>query len=132
MAAATETTLSPPKRIENNGSSGMKSRIFIIILLVLSLGIYVGTAGWPPLLDSSDAGHAEAAREMLQTHDWVILHINGIRYLEKPPLQYWLVAATYAVFGVTAFTTRFSLALAIAGLVLMVYFFARRWFGERA
>jgi len=110
----------------------MNRRISILILLALSLGIYVGTSGWPPLLDSSDAGHAEAAREMLQSHNWVILHIDGIRYLEKPPMQFWMVAASYAAFGVTAFATRFPLALAVAGLVLMVYFFSRRWFGERA
>ncbi|MGC1105850.1 MAG: glycosyltransferase family 39 protein [Candidatus Acidiferrales bacterium] len=110
----------------------MSRRISILILLALSAGIYVGMSGWPPLLDSSDAGHAEAAREMLQSHNWVILHIDGVRYLEKPPLQYWLVAASYAAFGATAFATRFPLALAVVGLVLMVYFFARRWFGERA
>jgi 4-amino-4-deoxy-L-arabinose transferase-like glycosyltransferase len=110
----------------------MNRRISILILLALSLVIYVGTSGWPPLLDSSDAGHAEAAREMLESHNWVILHIDGIRYLEKPPLQFWLVAASYAVFGATAFATRFPLALAVVGLVLMVYFFTRRWFGERA
>ena len=110
----------------------MTRRVSIFVLLALSIGIYVGTSAWPPLLDSSDAGHAEAAREMLQSHNWVILHIDGIRYLEKPPLHYWLVAASYAVFGVSAFATRFPLALAVVGLVLMVYFFGRRWFGERA
>ena len=110
----------------------MTRRTSILILLALSIGIYVGTSGWPPLLDSSDAGHAVAAREMLQSHNWVILHIDGIRYLEKPPLHYWLVAASYAVFGVSAFATRFPLAIAVVGLVLMVYFFGRRWFGERA
>ncbi|MHB8485075.1 MAG: ArnT family glycosyltransferase [Candidatus Acidiferrales bacterium] len=110
----------------------MNRRLSIIVLLTLALGIYVGTCGWPPLLDSSDAGHAEAAREMLQTHNWIILHIDGIRYLEKPPLQYWLVAASYAVFGPNAFATRLPLALAVVGLVLMVYFFGRRWFGDRA
>ena len=129
---ARESVLSLPKQIDNNRLSGMKRWTSILILLALSLGIYVGTSGWPPLLDSSDAGHAEAAREMLQSHNWVILHIDGIRYLEKPPLQYWLVAASYAVFGATAFATRFPLALAVAGLVLMVYVFGRRWFGERA
>lgn len=110
----------------------MSRRTSILILLALSISIYVGTSGWPPLLDSSDAGHAVAAREMLQNHNWVILHIDGIRYLEKPPLHYWLVAMSYAVFGVSAFATRFPLAMAVVGLVLMVYFFGRRWFGERA
>lgn len=69
---------------------------------------------------------------MLHYHHWIILHIDGIRYLEKPPLQFWLVAASYAAFGATAFATRFPLALAVVGLVLMVYSFGRRWFGERA
>ncbi|HVA71859.1 MAG TPA: glycosyltransferase family 39 protein [Candidatus Limnocylindrales bacterium] len=110
----------------------MSRRISILILLALSIGIYAGTSAWPPLLDSSDAGHAEAAREMLESHNWVILHINGIRYLEKPPLPYWLVAASYAVLGVSAFATRFPLAIFVVALVLMVYFFGRRWFGERA
>lgn len=132
MAATADTAVSLPSRIANGRPSGMKNRIYVSILLVLSLGVYVGTAGWPALLDSSDAGHAEAAREMLQTHDWIILHIDGIRYLEKPPLQYWLVAGSYALLGVSAFAERFPLALAVAGLVLMVYFFGRRWFGERA
>jgi 4-amino-4-deoxy-L-arabinose transferase-like glycosyltransferase len=110
----------------------MSRRTSILILLALSLGIYVGTSGWPPLLDSSDAGHAVAAREMLQTHNWVILHIDGIRYLEKPPLQFWLVAASYALIGIDTFATRLPLALAVVGLVMMVYVFGRRWFGERA
>lgn len=70
MAATVEKALSRSEQFENNRPSGMKNRLFILILLALSLGVYAGTAGWPPLLDSSDAGHAEAAREMLRTHDW--------------------------------------------------------------
>lgn len=110
----------------------MKQRFYILLLLALSAGIYVGTASWPALLDSTDAAHAEAAREILQTSNWTILQINGIRYLEKPPLHYWLVALSYKAFGVSTFATRLPLALAVVGLVLMVYVFGRRWFGERA
>lgn len=110
----------------------MSRKLSIFVLLTLSVGIYVGTAGWPALLDSSDSGHAVAAREMAQTGDWSVLHINGIRYLEKPPLHYWLVAASYKLFGVSAFSTRLPLALAVVGLVMMVYAFGRYWFGERA
>ena len=46
----------------------------------------------PPLLDDADSVHAEVAREMVARHDWVTLYANGIRYLEKAPLPYWLVA----------------------------------------
>lgn len=107
-------------------------RVALLVLLALSLGIYVGNAAQPALLDDADAGHAEAAREMLATADWTILHINGVRWMEKPPLHYWLVAASYALLGESAFTTRLPLALSVAGLVWMVYVFGRRYFGERA
>jgi 4-amino-4-deoxy-L-arabinose transferase-like glycosyltransferase len=110
----------------------MNRRVSILILLALSLSIYVGTAGWPALLDDADSAHAVAAREMLQTGDWAVLHINGIRYLEKPPLHYWLVAGSYALLGESAFSTRLPLALAVVGLVLMVYAFGRHFFGDRA
>ena len=104
----------------------------LLLLLALALGIYVGNAAQPALLDDADAGHAEAAREMLGTGDWTILHINGVRWMEKPPLHYWLVATSYALFGESAFTTRLPLALCVAGLVVLVYLFGRRYFGERA
>ena len=103
----------------------------LLILLGLTLTIYVGCAGWPAVLDDADGGHAIAAREMLETGDWSVLHINGIRWLEKPPLHYWLVAASYKLFGQNAFTTRLPLALSVAGLVVMVYLFGRRFFGDR-
>ena len=53
----------------------------VILLIVLSAAIYLGNAGFPALLDDADASHAMVSREMLQRHDWVILYMNGIRYL---------------------------------------------------
>jgi 4-amino-4-deoxy-L-arabinose transferase-like glycosyltransferase len=103
----------------------------LLILVGLSLVIYLGCAGYPAVLDDADGGHAIAAREMLETGDWSVLHINGVRWLEKSPLHYWLVAASYGLLGQSAFTTRLPLALAVAGLVVMVYLFGRRFFGDR-
>src|SRR6516164_4777140 len=95
-------------------------------LVVLAFGalIYLGNAGFPGLLDDADASHAVVAREILQRHDWVILHMNGIRYLMKAPLHYWAVAASYAVFGWNEFATRLPVALAMIGLALLVSEFA--------
>jgi 4-amino-4-deoxy-L-arabinose transferase-like glycosyltransferase len=109
----------------------MSRRLSILLLLALSLGIFLGTAARPPLLDDADSAHAIASREMLQTGNWVVLHIDGVRYMEKPPLHYWLVAASYAVFGPTTFATRLPLALAVVGLALMLYLLGREFFGER-
>jgi len=112
--------------------SGARQWFCTLLLLSLALGIYLGTAAKPALVDESDCGHAIAAREMRETGDWAVLHINGIRYLEKAPLHYWLVAASYKLLGESAFATRLSVVLGVAGLVLMVYWFGRRFFGERA
>jgi len=110
----------------------MNRRFSILSLLVLSLGIYVATAAQPALLDDADASHALVSREMLQRGDWVVMYQDGIRYLEKAPLHYWMVAVSYKLFGQGAFQTRLPLVLSVAALVLMVYFFARRFFGETA
>ncbi len=85
----------------------------------------------PGLLDDADSTHAEAAREMVETGDYVTLHINGVRYLEKPPLPYWLVAFSYKVFGVNEFSTRLPMVLSVMLLGVLAFFWGRRGFGER-
>jgi 4-amino-4-deoxy-L-arabinose transferase-like glycosyltransferase len=110
----------------------MTRRFHILFLLALALAIYAGTAATPALLDDADGGHAIVAREMLERGDFAVMHMNGVRWLEKAPLHYWLVAASYKLLGESAFSTRLPLALGVAGLVLMVYFFGLQFFGERA
>jgi 4-amino-4-deoxy-L-arabinose transferase-like glycosyltransferase len=82
----------------------------------------------PPLLDDADSVHAEVAREMLLRHDYVTLYANGIRYLEKAPLLYWSMAASFRLFGVSTAAARVPLALTILALALAVEAFARRAF----
>ena len=79
-----------------------------------------------------DALHVEAAREMLVRHDYVTLYVDGIRYLDKPPLPYWLGALSMHIFGVHDWAVRLPLALSVLVLTLYLYGFARRLFGERA
>ena len=110
----------------------MNQRLSILTLLVLSLGIYIGNATKPALLDDADASHALVSREMLQRGDWVVMYQDGVRYLEKAPLHYWMVAVSYKLFGQGAFQTRLPLVLSVVGLVVVIYFFARRYFGETA
>ena len=69
--------------------------ISVAIIFFLWLVIYFASIFSPPLLDDVDTIHAEAAREMVLRHDWVTLYTDGIRYLEKAPLMYWGVAASY-------------------------------------
>src|ERR1700749_614525 len=84
----------------------------------------------PPLLDDADALHAEAAREMLQTDDWVTLHVNGIRYLEKAPLLYWSIATSFKIFGVHDWAARLPLALYALALFIVIFALGHRLFAS--
>src|SRR5262245_20195910 len=106
----------------------MTRRLQIVILTVLTVSIYVGTAARPSLLDDADASHALAARAMLERGDWAVLHVNDVAWLEKPPLHYWLVAASFALIGENAFAARLPAAMAVVALVLLVYSFGSRFF----
>jgi 4-amino-4-deoxy-L-arabinose transferase-like glycosyltransferase len=96
-------------------------RISALVLIGLWAIVYMTGLSHPALLDDADTVHAEAAKEMLQRHDWVTLYANGIRYLEKAPLMYWGVAASYALFGVSEWSTRFPLMLGVLAMILSTY-----------
>lgn len=105
-------------------------RLSVLALAVLWGVIYVVGLSWPPLLDDVDTVHAEAAREMLQRHDWVTLYTNGFRYLEKAPLMYWSLATSYKIFGISNWSTRLPLVLGVLALVIATYGLGRFIYGE--
>jgi 4-amino-4-deoxy-L-arabinose transferase-like glycosyltransferase len=74
--------------------------------------------------------HAEVAREMVARHDWITLYANGIRYLEKAPLMYWSMAATFTLFGPEDWAARLPLAIAALALFMVVYATGRRMFAS--
>ena len=94
--------------------------------------VQIGSLFNPPLLDDVDAAHAQAAQGIAETGDWVTSKINGIRYIEKPPLPYWLSAGLYRVFGENVFATHLPNALAMLGLTWLSWLWARRAWGPRA
>src|SRR6266403_2072507 len=104
-------------------------RISALILTALWIVIYMVGLSTPALLDDADTVHAEAAREMVQRHDWITLYANGVRYLEKAPLMYWSVATSYTLFGVNEWSTRFPLMLGVLGMILATYGLGRWAFG---
>ena len=104
----------------------------LVILVLLWLAVYGPGFFTPPLLDDADASHADAGQEILTRHDWVTLHENGIRYLEKAPLPYWGMAVGMKFFGPSAWSARLSLHLSVLANAFLLYFFARRFLTERA
>src|SRR6266487_6406108 len=84
-----------------------------LIVVLVAAAIFLGCAFSPPhLMDDVDAVQAQIARNMLQSGDWVTARLNGIAYLEKSPLGYWLTAASYRFFGVTDWAARLPLTFA--------------------
>ena len=123
----TQTSARQPSECQSSFYSDW--RIALLLLVLLWLVIYVVGLSRPALLDDADTVHAEAAKEMLQRHDWVTLYVNGVRYLEKAPLMYWGVATSYSLFGISEWSTRFPLVLGVLAMILATYGMGRWAFG---
>ena len=113
-------------------SSSPKPLLAWILLLFIFAGIYLAALHTPSLLDDADASHAQAAAHMAESGDLVTLKVNGIRYLEKPPLPYWIVAGLYKILGEHAFSTHIPNALAVLGCAWIAWVWCRRAWGDRA
>jgi len=113
-------------------SATSSKKLYISGVLVLFALVYGGSLFSPGLQDDADSTHAEAAREMMVTHDYVTLKVNGNRYLEKAPLMYWAVALSYRCFGTNEFAVRLPIAISMLLLVLLAMRWGRRAFGGRA
>ncbi|PTY03242.1 hypothetical protein DB347_22465 [Opitutaceae bacterium EW11] len=107
-------------------------------LLVPGLAVFLafwGVRGCG-LLDNNEAMYAEIAREMARGGDWILPHLNGVLYLEKPPLLYWCVAVSMRLFGDSEWAVRLVPGAFFVATVLGVRAFGRRLggaaFGERA
>jgi 4-amino-4-deoxy-L-arabinose transferase-like glycosyltransferase len=126
------TTKSPATIYAIPVRPGGFTRPYIFGVLLLFALVYVGSLFSPGLQDDADSTHAEAAREMLLTHDYVTLKVNGNRYLEKAPLMYWAVSLSYLCFGINEFAAHLPIALSMLLLVLLAMRWGRRAFGDRA
>ena len=89
------------------------------------------TLGVRHLIPSDEGRYAEIAREMMTSGDWVTIRYNRLKYFEKPPLQFWVTAAVYQVFGVGEWQARLWAATSGAAGLLVTMFAARCWFGSR-
>ncbi|MCU1283780.1 MAG: glycosyl transferase, family 39 [Acidobacteriales bacterium] len=83
-------------------------------------------------MDDVDAVQAQIARNMLESGDWTTAHLNGVPYLEKSPLIYWTMAASYSVFGVHDWSARLPLALLVVILCWLTARFSAWAFGNEA
>ena len=99
-------------------------------LAVLLVVVWLATLANRPLFNPDEGRYAEIPREMLSGGDWVIPHLNGLDYIEKPPLQYWATAWMYRFFGVSEFSARLYTALTALGTVALVGLLGTRIWGR--
>jgi 4-amino-4-deoxy-L-arabinose transferase-like glycosyltransferase len=125
MASRTGTSLDQPRRAPST------SAVWLLFAAIF-IAVYFASLFSPALLDDVDAAHAQAAQGMAETGNLITSKIDGIRYIEKPPLPYWVVAGMYKIFGQNTFATHLPNALAMLGLTWLSWLWARRAWGDRA
>ena len=94
--------------------------------------LWLATLGTRPLFNPDEGRYAEIPREMLSGGDWVIPHLNGLAYIEKPPLQYWATALSYRLLGPSAVAARLYCALTALATIVLGWLTARRLWGAAA
>ena len=109
------------------------SRTNWLVPLLVAVVIFLGCIVSPPsLMDDVDSVQAQIGRNMLQSGDWVTARLDGIKYLEKSPLKYWMIAVSFMIFGVHDWAARIPIAISTVALCWVVARFGAWAFGRRA
>ncbi len=108
-----------------------KSKPLIWTLLIAFSLAWLYMLGVRTLVPPDEGRYAEMAREMLATGDWVTTRLNGIKYFEKPPLQTWMNALSFAAFGLGDWQARLWTGLCGLGGVLLTGYAGAKVFNAR-
>jgi 4-amino-4-deoxy-L-arabinose transferase-like glycosyltransferase len=124
--------LNAPSEILSPTISWPRSLLLFATVLLLA----VPQAALLPLVDRDEPRFAEAAREMIQSGNFVVPTFNGVPRYDKPPLTYWCEAAAYEIFGQSAFAARLPSLVATAATAVLIYTWGTRlgraWIGLAA
>ncbi len=104
----------------------------LLLLLTLFSVLWLGTIGYRKLIMPDEGRYAEIPREMVASGDWLTPRLDGLKYFEKPALQYWATAAAFTLFGEHQWTARLWSALTGLLGILATWFTARRLWGGGA
>jgi 4-amino-4-deoxy-L-arabinose transferase-like glycosyltransferase len=95
-------------------------------LIALAALIHLATIGWSDLYNHTEGQYAGAAREMIESHQWLWPTNDGLPRLPKPPLLYWLIIASFKIFGISSAAARVPIALATIATVALTFLIAEK------
>lgn len=101
---------------------------YLLTILLLTYFFFFINLGGYSLKEPDEGRYAEIPREMVEQGDYLVPHLNYVRYFEKPPLLYWATAVSYKLFGVNEWSFRFPNALAAFFCSVLLFYFGRKWF----
>ena len=101
----------------------MKS--FLVVILLAAI-VYILPLNVRPISTPDESRYAEIPREMITSGDWIVPHLNGVRYFEKPVMGYWITAISILLFGENNFATRLPCALSALMSALFVFLVVRK------
>ncbi len=94
---------------------------YVLLLLLFFVLAYILPLGARDLLEPDETRYAEIPIEMIASGDWIVPHLDNLRYFEKPVLGYWASAASLLLFGKNNFAVRFPSALAVGLSALLIF-----------
>lgn len=111
-------------------NKGRKKTVYFLLLILFSYIFLFYNLGSYSLKEPDEGRYAEIPREMVERGDYTVPYLNYVRYFEKPPLLYWVTAASYRTFGVSEWSFRFPNAFVALLTIVATFVFASRRFGE--
>ena len=104
---------------------------WVLLAVLCAAFIYLPTLFTPNLMDDTDAVNAQIPRNMLSSGDWVTARLDGVAFLEKSPLLYWMSAVSYAIFGEYDWAARIPVVLSILTIVALIFYMGKWAVGVR-
>ncbi|MGR8999216.1 MAG: glycosyltransferase family 39 protein [Gammaproteobacteria bacterium] len=115
-----------------NSLSEIKSKRWILVLaFILSAYMLFARLGGPPLISPDEGRNAEVAREMSQSHSWLVPTYDGLTYLDKPAFYFKTIALSFSMFGESEGAARLSSAVFGFSLLVVMFLFCQRVYDLR-
>src|SRR5213078_4374010 len=106
-------------------------RFALLLLCIATIAVGIDNLD-RPLANPDEGRYSEISREMAASGDWVTPHLNGLKYFEKPPLQYWATAIAFKLFGENEPSARLYVGLCGLATILLIGFAGMRLLNPEA